>query len=229
MKKRDSVLRFWCWAVLHLRLRSLKNGRYVWTPELLSLNSGVRNSENIPNRNLANKLNLLLWCLLINLTFYLLWKKHFLCPISQFLFFCCRYNLYAFGPHKRALCSEGLSEERLSGFHVFLLLHLCLLLQEDDRQSPAAHHPPALCLWLVWTFSSSSIIYRTSLTDSTALSFFLFSAWAPLVVSPPQDRWSWRCHRASIRRRRTTASLWSGTSPPERTARPVCFLSSVTW
>lgn len=51
MKKRDSV---------HLRLRSLKNGRYVWTPELLSLNSGVRNSENIPNRNLANKLNLLL-------------------------------------------------------------------------------------------------------------------------------------------------------------------------
>lgn len=111
----------------------------------------------------------------------------------------------------------------------FLVLHLCLLLQENDRQSPAAHHPPALCLWLVWTFSSSSIIYRTSLTDSTALSFFLFSAWAPVVVSPPQDRWSWRCHRASIRRRRTTASLWSGTSPPERTARPVCFLSSATW
>lgn len=87
---------------------------------------------------------------------------------------------------------------------------------------------PCVCGWSD-TFSSSSIIYRTSLTDSTALSFFLFSAWAPLVVSPPQDRWSWRCHRASIRRRRTTASLWSGTSPPERTARPVCFLSSVTW
>lgn len=46
---------------------------------------------------------------------------------------------------------------------------------------------PCVCGWSNPSLHRA-IIYRTSLTDSTALSSFLFSAWAPLVVSPPQDR-----------------------------------------
>lgn len=87
MKKCDFVLWFWCWVVLHLNLWRLKNGRYVlslWkAPELLSLNLGVRNSENIPNRNLANKLKLLYFIVTLNIQPTV--KKHiFFAPFHSF-------------------------------------------------------------------------------------------------------------------------------------------------
>lgn len=72
--------------------------------------------------------------------------------MSQFLYFCCRYNLYAFGPHKQALCSEGLSEVvwvswcfiSVSSYRKMIdrvLLLIILLPCVCGWSEPSLHHP----------------------------------------------------------------------------------------